>query len=116
MTDPGRPADPGQSTETNRLRRIDARMAIYGKWVSRIGLGIVGLGLTAYCVRHIVEEGGESHAGAGGTIHIIIVALFGVLGLCIAGGKRTIDGITAITGGIRAWRGSRNDPPPPLGT
>jgi len=108
--------DTSQSVELKRLQRIDARMAIYGKWFSRLTVGILGLGLTFYCVRHLVEETGANHRDGPGVAHVLVVALFGVLGLCIAGGKRTIDGIVAITAGIRAWRGGPTPPPAEGGT
>ena len=103
--------DPSESTERRAIARWEVRLSFARKWAGVILPPIVGFGIAFYAVRHLANEPPDTPA-----THVILMALFGVLGLTIAFGKRTLAGIAAITAGIQAWRGGSEPPkPPPTG-
>ena len=98
-------SDPQRTTETERLRRWQARLAFWGPIVAALFASIGGLAVFGFSIYHLSHQSGDA-----GVMHLGIWGLLAVLGLVIAFDKRVLRGLREASGVIRAVRG-KDDPP-----
>jgi len=108
MTEPTLPAVPRP-----RNRRED-QVPAWAKLVGRLIVSGLGWGIALWGIYDIVVTDRKNLVPPP-VAHYVIVAIVIVIGLGLAGGKKTIEVIKAVTEWTRAWRsgGSSSSPPPP---
>ena len=100
MTDP--------TTGTHPRQRAEDQTPAWAKLVSRLVLSAFGMGIAVWGIYDIAVSD-RKHPPASAW-HYVIMAVVILLGLGIAGGKRTLDTMKEITAGIRAWRQGSGGP------
>jgi hypothetical protein len=102
MTDPTLP-----SYQRPKNRRED-QVPAWVKLLSRLLLSAFGMSIAVWGIYDVAVS--DRKYPPASAWHYVIMAGVILLGLGIAGGKRTIDTMKEITAGIRAWRSGGGTP------